>query len=94
MRGKNHTRVLINFRHNRKLLGRVRAFDRHLNMVLEEVKEMWITEDKVQCGRRTSKPLLVKKNKEEGEEMMTEPVGYCAEYVVMRFEDDCARPSV
>lgn len=33
--------VLINCRNNRKLLGRVRAFDRHCNMVLENVKEMW-----------------------------------------------------
>lgn len=33
--------VLINCRNNRKLLGRVKAFDRHCNMVLENVKEMW-----------------------------------------------------
>lgn len=33
--------VLINCRNNKKLLGRVRAFDRHCNMVLENVKEMW-----------------------------------------------------
>lgn len=33
--------VLINCRNNRKLLGRVRAFDRHCNMVLENVREMW-----------------------------------------------------
>ena len=26
---------------NKKLLGRVKAFDRHCNMVLEGVKEMW-----------------------------------------------------
>ncbi|XP_050366194.1 uncharacterized protein LOC126784711 isoform X3 [Argentina anserina] len=38
---KNHTQVLINCRNNRKLFGRVRAFDRHCNMVLENVKEMW-----------------------------------------------------
>lgn len=34
-------KVLINCRNNRKLLGRVRAFDRHCNMVLENVREMW-----------------------------------------------------
>jgi len=28
-------------RNNRKLLARVKAFDRHCNMVLENVKEMW-----------------------------------------------------
>ena len=33
--------VLINCRNNKKLLGRVKAFDRHCNMVLENVKEMW-----------------------------------------------------
>ncbi|KAL1919517.1 uncharacterized protein VTP21DRAFT_2210 [Calcarisporiella thermophila] len=38
---KNHTQVLINCRNNRKLLARVKAFDRHCNMVLENVKEMW-----------------------------------------------------
>ena len=31
----------LNFRNNKKLLGRVKAFDRHCNMVLEGVKEMW-----------------------------------------------------
>lgn len=38
---RNHTQVLISLRNNRKLLGRVKAFDRHSNMVLENVKEMW-----------------------------------------------------
>ena len=33
--------MLINCRNNRKLLARVKAFDRHCNMVLENVKEMW-----------------------------------------------------
>lgn len=33
--------VLISCRNNRKLLGRVKAFDRHCNMILENVKEMW-----------------------------------------------------
>merc|ERR1712012_346355 len=35
---KNNTQVLINCRNNKKLLGRVKAFDRHCNMVLEGVK--------------------------------------------------------
>ena len=38
---KNNTQVLINCRNNHKLLARVKAFDRHCNMVLENVKEMW-----------------------------------------------------
>ncbi|KAH8953419.1 hypothetical protein BDL97_08G025700 [Sphagnum fallax] len=39
---KNNTQVLINCRNNKKLPARVKAFDRHCNMVLENVKEMWI----------------------------------------------------
>lgn len=38
---RNHTQVLISTRNNRKLLARVKAFDRHCNMVLENCKEMW-----------------------------------------------------
>ncbi|XP_053201848.1 small nuclear ribonucleoprotein Sm D2-like [Panonychus citri] len=38
---RNNHQVLINCRNNKKLLGRVKAFDRHLNMVMEEVKEIW-----------------------------------------------------
>ena len=38
---KKNEQVLINCRNNKKLLGRVKAFDRHYNMVMEEVKEMW-----------------------------------------------------
>ena len=36
-----HAQVLINVRNNHKLLARVKAFDRHCNMVLENVKEIW-----------------------------------------------------
>ncbi|KAK5947404.1 mRNA splicing protein [Knufia obscura] len=38
---RTHTQVLISVRNNHKLLARVKAFDRHCNMVLENVKEMW-----------------------------------------------------
>ena len=38
---KQNTQILINCRNNHKLLARVKAFDRHCNMVLENVKEMW-----------------------------------------------------
>ncbi|CDP03018.1 unnamed protein product [Coffea canephora] len=37
---KNNTQVLINCRNNKKLLGRVRAFDEHYNMVLANVREV------------------------------------------------------
>ena len=36
---KNNTQVLIICRNNKKLLGQVKASDRHCNMVLEKVKE-------------------------------------------------------
>lgn len=53
---KNNTQVLINCRNNRKLLGRVKAFDRHCNMVLENVKEMWTETPKKGKGKK-AKPM-------------------------------------
>merc|ERR1712039_8372 len=38
---KIDSQVLISCRNNRKLLGRVKAFDRHMNMIMENVKEIW-----------------------------------------------------
>ena len=70
---KNNTQVLINcrytqcdaavfemkcFRNNKKLLGRVKAFDRHCNMVLEGVKEMWTELPKTGKGGWRNKPLF------------------------------------
>jgi len=52
---KNNTQVLINCRNNKKLLGRVKAFDRHCNMVLEGVKEMWTELPKTGKGRNGRK---------------------------------------
>ncbi|KAL8454941.1 hypothetical protein Emed_000001 [Eimeria media] len=37
----DNSQVLINCRNNRKLLGRVKAFDRHCNLLLTDVREMW-----------------------------------------------------
>jgi len=54
---KNNTQVLINCRNNRRLLGRVKAFDRHCNMVLEDVKEMWTETPKAGKGKKKSKPV-------------------------------------
>lgn len=48
---KGNTQVLINCRNNKKLLGRVKAFDRHCNMVLEGVKEMWTELPKTGKGK-------------------------------------------
>lgn len=47
----NQTQVLINARNNRKILGRIKAFDRHCNMVLENVKEMWTEQPKSSKGK-------------------------------------------
>lgn len=37
---RNQSQILISLRNNKKLLARVKAFDRHANMVLENVKEV------------------------------------------------------
>jgi len=54
---KNQTQVLINVRNNKKLLGRVKAFDRHCNMVLENVREMWTEIPKTGKGQAKAKPI-------------------------------------
>ncbi|SCU84117.1 LAMI_0C06304g1_1 [Lachancea mirantina] len=36
-----NTPVIISLRNNHKIIARVKAFDRHCNMVLENVKELW-----------------------------------------------------
>lgn len=54
---KNNTQVLINCRNNHKLLARVKAFDRHCNMVLENVKEMWTEYPKSGKGAVKSRPV-------------------------------------
>ncbi|KAI9649112.1 hypothetical protein ACHAPC_006524 [Botrytis cinerea] len=47
---RSHGQVLISCRNNRKLLARVKAFDRHCNMVLENVKEMWTETPRLSGG--------------------------------------------
>merc|ERR1711892_1024169 len=54
---KSNTQVLINCRNNKKLLGRVKAFDRHCNMVLEGVKEMWTEMPRTGKGKKKAKPV-------------------------------------
>ncbi|CDO54783.1 similar to Saccharomyces cerevisiae YLR275W SMD2 Core Sm protein Sm D2, part of heteroheptameric complex that is part of the spliceosomal U1, U2, U4, and U5 snRNPs [Geotrichum candidum] len=53
---QEHTPVLISCRNNKKLLARVKAFDRHANMVLENVKEMW-TETPRNANGKKGKPV-------------------------------------
>jgi len=54
---KSNTQVLIFCRNNKKLLARVKAFDRHCNMVLEQVKEMWTETPKAGKGQKKKKPI-------------------------------------
>eukprot|EP00730_Choanoeca_flexa_P008934 TRINITY_DN12558_c8_g3_i1.p1 TRINITY_DN12558_c8_g3~~TRINITY_DN12558_c8_g3_i1.p1 ORF type:complete len:119 (+),score=28.40 TRINITY_DN12558_c8_g3_i1:270-626(+) len=54
---KNNTQVLIFCRNNKKLLARVKAFDRHCNLVLENVKEMWTETPKVNKGQKKKQPI-------------------------------------
>lgn len=53
---RSNGQILISLRNNRKLLARIRAFDRHCNMVLQEVKEMW-TETPVLASGKKGKPV-------------------------------------
>ncbi|RKP15162.1 small nuclear ribonucleo protein Sm D2 [Piptocephalis cylindrospora] len=52
---RSSSQVLINCRNNHKLLARVKAFDRHCNMVLENVKEMWTEQPRSGKGRSKAK---------------------------------------
>jgi small nuclear ribonucleoprotein D2 len=52
---KQNTQVLINCRNNKKLLGTIKAFDRHFNMVLENVLEMWTDVPKKGKGKKKAK---------------------------------------
>ncbi|KAI9023315.1 Sm-like ribonucleoprotein [Hyaloraphidium curvatum] len=54
---KNGNQILVSCRNNRKLLGRVKAFDRHMNLVLENVKEMWTEVPKTGKGKKKAKPV-------------------------------------
>ncbi|KAL0491798.1 small nuclear ribonucleoprotein D2 [Acrasis kona] len=54
---RNQTQILINCRNNKKLLARVKAFDRHCNMVLENVQEMWTEQPKTGKGKAKAKPV-------------------------------------
>jgi len=56
---KKNSQVLVYCRNNRKILARIRAFDRHMNMVLENVCEIWTELSKASKGKKA-----VAKNKE------------------------------
>lgn len=58
---RTHNQVLISCRNNRKLLARVKAFDRHCNMVLENVKEMWTEKGKGPNAKSVNKDRFISK---------------------------------
>ncbi|KAG8948583.1 Small nuclear ribonucleoprotein Sm D2 [Tulasnella sp. 424] len=58
---RNHTQILISLRNNKKLLARVKAFDRHCNMVLENVKEMWTEQPKGKNKKPVNKDRFISK---------------------------------
>lgn len=49
---KNDSSIIISCRNNHKLIGKVRAFDRHCNLVLENVKELWTEDIKNNKGKK------------------------------------------
>ncbi|KAI1797787.1 hypothetical protein LXA43DRAFT_266585 [Ganoderma leucocontextum] len=55
---RNHTQVLISLRNNKKLLARVKAFDRHSNMVLEN---MWTEMPKGKNKKPVNKDRFISK---------------------------------
>ncbi|KAJ5098578.1 small nuclear ribonucleoprotein Sm D2 [Penicillium argentinense] len=57
----NGSQVLISCRNNRKLLARIRAFDRHFNMILENVKEMWTEYPKGRKSKGVNKDRFISK---------------------------------
>jgi len=44
--------VLVACRNDKHLLGRVKAFDRHFNMILEDVSETWVEHGKRGKGQK------------------------------------------
>lgn len=61
--------ILISCRNNRRLLGRVRAFDRHCNMVLEDITEMWVEFPK--RGKPVNKDRFISKLFLRGDSVIT-----------------------
>ena len=54
---KSNTQVLVNLRNNHTLLGRVKAFDRHCNLIMENVKEIWTEAPVTGKGKKRSQPI-------------------------------------
>ncbi|KAJ3444723.1 small nuclear ribonucleoprotein sm d2 [Anaeramoeba flamelloides] len=55
---RNRIQVLVSCRNNRKLLGYLKAFDRHFNLLMEEVTELWTERPK----KKKKKKKKIKQN--------------------------------
>jgi small nuclear ribonucleoprotein D2 len=53
---KTNSQVLVFLRNNHKLLARVKAYDRHFNMILADVKEVWKEPGQEGKGKAKAKP--------------------------------------
>ncbi|CAD7965185.1 unnamed protein product [Amoebophrya sp. A120] len=51
---RDNGQILINLRSTRKIIARLKAYDRHMNMVLEQAREMWVEHPK---GSKKGKPI-------------------------------------
>ncbi|KAI3875915.1 hypothetical protein MKW92_030484 [Papaver armeniacum] len=60
---KDNTQVLILCRVNKRLPGRVRAFDEHFNMLLENVCEIWTEGQKIFYRERNEQTVIGKDKK-------------------------------
>lgn len=47
----NNSAIVILCRNNHKLIAKVKAFDRHCNLILENVKELWTENIRNQKGK-------------------------------------------
>lgn len=52
---RDNCQVIVSCRHNRKILGRVKAFDRHCNLLLIDAREMWTETVKVPSEDKSKK---------------------------------------
>jgi small nuclear ribonucleoprotein D2 len=59
---RTNTQILINVRNNHKYLARVKAYDRHMNLLLEDVKEMW-SETAKGGGNQAKRGIAVNKDR-------------------------------
>ena len=53
---KTNCQILVSCRNNRKILAKLKAFDRHMNMILENAYEIWTQMPKKGKGKK-AKPI-------------------------------------